>query len=75
MVVPLSGGLLAGQGDSESTICSAQWAAAQGEEGASEGWSSPKHLVSAHTETTGQGPLDITAWAPRGPHEPGLSFH
>lgn len=67
------GGLLAGQGDSESTICSAQWAAAQGEEGAFEGWSGPKHLVSAHTETTGQGPPDIQPGLPEVPMN--LVFH
>lgn len=35
-----------------------------------EGWSGPKHLLSTHTETTGH-----AAWALRGLHEPGLSFH
>lgn len=48
-------------------ICSAQGAAAQGEEGAFEGWSGPKHLVSTHTETTGQGPLDTQPGLPEVP--------
>lgn len=37
------------------------------------GWSGPKHLVSAHTKTTGQGPLDIQPGLPEVPMN--LVFH